>query len=79
MLKYIAALTSLFGISNNSISNQCISFTVAPGTGCAWMCNYCATTLNTNNYYFTTDVCQYQYGGCTGNPSPSIQYTCCSM
>ena len=31
----------------------CVSFIVGPGTGCDWMCNYCANTLGTNNYYFT--------------------------
>ena len=41
-------------------SNSCIQFSVTSGTGCAWMCNYCASQLGTNNYYFTDNVCNYQ-------------------
>ncbi len=58
--------------------NNCVSFTVSSGTGCAWMCSYCANQLGTNNYYFTTGVCTYQTGGCTGNPQAGVTYTCCS-
>lgn len=58
--------------------NNCVSFSVSSGTGCSWMCNYCASQLGTNNYYFTTDVCTYQTGGCVGNPIAGITYTCCS-
>jgi hypothetical protein len=59
--------------------NGCVTFTVSAGTGCAWMCNYCANTLGTNNYYFTTDVCTYQQGaGCVGNPLAGVPYTCCA-
>ena len=58
--------------------NNCISFSVSSGTGCAWMCSYCANTLGTNNYYFTTDVCTYQSGGCVGSPQTGVTYTCCS-
>ena len=76
MLKYIVALTLL---SVGFSSNSCVSFSVSSGTGCAWMCNYCAINLNTNNYYFTDGVCKYQSGGCVGNPLPNIQYTCCSI
>ena len=92
MLKYLFALTLLsIGFSSKTkqgllyanstfkTSNSCISFSVSSGTGCAWMCNYCATNLNTNNYYFTDGVCKYQSGGCVGNPIPNTQYTCCSM
>ena len=61
------------------IQNQCISFSVASGTGCAWMCNHCADALGTNNYYFTTPVCTYETGGCVGNPLAGVQYTCCSV
>ncbi len=60
-------------------SNNCISFTVSQGTGCAWMCNYCSNQLGTNNYYFTDNVCTYQQGtGCVGNPLAGVSYTCCS-
>jgi len=58
--------------------NSCVTFTVSPGTGCAWMCNYCANSLGTNNYYFVDGVCQYQSGGCVGAPQSGVQYTCCS-
>ena len=59
--------------------NACVSFSVTSGTGCAWMCNYCANSLGTNNYYFTDGVCKYQDGGCVGNPQAGVQYTCCSV
>jgi hypothetical protein len=71
----VSASTSLV---SQFASNQCTSFSVSPGTGCAWMCNYCANSLGTSNYYFTTPVCTYQTGGCVGNPNPGVQYTCCS-
>lgn len=60
-------------------ANNCASFSVASGTGCAWMCNYCANTLGTFNYYFTDNVCVYQTGGCVGNPVAGKTYTCCSV
>jgi len=60
-------------------NNNCVTFSVSQGTGCAWMCNYCADQLGTNNYYFTDGVCTYQSGvGCTGNPSAGASYTCCA-
>ncbi len=59
--------------------NNCVSFSVGPGTGCAWMCTYCAGALGTNNYYFTNGVCTYQSGGCVGNPQTGVTYTCCSV
>ncbi len=59
--------------------NNCVSFSVASGTGCAWMCNYCANSLGTFNYYFTDNVCVYQTGGCVGSPLAGTVYTCCSM
>ena len=59
-------------------SNSCTTFTVSSGTGCAWICNYCASQLGTNNYYFTDGVCTYQQGvGCVGNPVAGQSYTCC--
>lgn len=58
--------------------NNCVTFTVGSGTGCAWMCTYCANALGTDNYYFTTPVCAYEPGGCIGNPIAGNQYTCCS-
>ena len=61
------------------ISNNCVQFSVASGTGCAWMCSYCANQLGTNNYYFTDGVCSYQQSqGCVGNPIVGKTYTCCT-
>lgn len=59
-------------------SDSCVTFSVTGGTGCAWMCNYCANKLGTNNYYFTDGVCTYESGGCVGNPVAGVKYTCCS-
>ena len=60
------------------IPNNCISFIVGSGTGCDWMCNYCANQLGTNNYYFVDGICTYQSGGCVGSPIAGKQYSCCS-
>ena len=59
--------------------NNCITFTLGSGTGCDWMCNYCANNLGTNNYYFPDGVCSYQSGGCVGSPQSGKQYSCCSV
>lgn len=59
-------------------SQTCIHFSVGPGTGCQYMCQYCADQLGTNNYYFTDGVCTYQTGGCQGNPLVGVTYTCCA-
>jgi hypothetical protein len=61
-----------------TVQNNCVTFSVSSGTGCQWMCNYCASQLGTNNYYFTNGVCTYQPGGCVGNPQSGVSYTCCS-
>lgn len=58
--------------------NNCVSFSVGSGTGCAWMCQYCEDQLGTTNYYFTDGVCSYESGGCVGNPQLGVTYTCCS-
>jgi hypothetical protein len=93
MLKYLFSLfavTSVATISSNFTNmtnyvdytnyspNSCVSVSVSSGTGCDWMCNYCANSLGTNNYYFTDQVCTYYPGGCQGNPQAGVQYTCCS-
>jgi len=66
--------------TDKMINNQCIQFSVSSGTGCAWMCNYCANQLGTNNYYFTDNVCVYQADqGCVGNPIAGKTYTCCAV
>jgi len=76
-------LLCLLGLTTSTaypvVKNQCIAFSVSPGTGCAWMCNYCASNLGTNNYYFVGNVCTYQTGGCVGNPQAGVTYTCCAL
>ncbi len=74
------SLLTLLGFAylGASSPNNCVQFSVSAGTGCQWMCNYCANQLGTNNYYFTDNVCKYQTGGCVGNPVAGNSYTCCS-
>ena len=80
----LALISFVFATTNaddciGPISNQCVQFSVSSGTGCAWMCNYCAEQLGTNNYYFTDSVCSYQEGqGCVGKPIAGNTYTCCT-
>jgi hypothetical protein len=77
--KFLILCLALFTNSIKADNNGCISFSVSQGTGCQWMCNYCATNLGTNNYYFTDNVCTYETGvGCVGNPLAGKLYTCCS-
>jgi hypothetical protein len=78
ILLFLVAVNGNKEVCENTPSNNCITFTVSQGTGCAWMCNYCANQLGTNNYYFTSDVCTYESGGCVGNPQAGVTYTCCS-
>jgi len=67
-------------VNTTESANGCVQFTVSSGTGCAWMCSYCAGQLGTNNYYFPDGVCTYQEGqGCVGNPIAGKQYSCCSV
>lgn len=67
-------------VKDDEKPNGCIDFSVTSGTGCAWMCNYCASQLGSNNYYFTDGVCSYQEGqGCVGNPIAGKTYTCCMV
>jgi hypothetical protein len=61
-MKFLTALFYLFTVVNSTNTcentptpNNCISFTVGQGPGCAWMCNYCASNLGPN-YYFTDNV-----------------------
>lgn len=86
VLALIAALVSAQGCHHENYTmvgitpvNNCIQFTVGSGTGCDWMCNYCANQLGTFNYYFTDGVCTYQTGGCVGNPIAGKVYSCCSV
>ena len=58
-------------------THACETFQVAPGTGCAWMCEYCASKVGPD-FYFTVPVCTYAQGGCVGMPQPSTLYTCCA-
>jgi len=69
--------TNIFAQVCDKVVNGCITFTVGQGTGCDWMCNYCAQNVGPS-YYFTTPVCAYQTGGCVGSPISGVQYTCCS-
>ena len=88
ILLLLVSLTTLSSCAYNHINgsvvnakvtpNGCVSFSVGPGTGCAWMCDYCANQLGTYNYYFTSGVCTYQSTGCVGNPQVGVTYTCCS-
>jgi hypothetical protein len=79
MKKFFILSLLVVAAAAQSWPNGCVSFTVGPGTGCDWMCNYCASYLGTNNYYFTTPVCAYASGGCVGDPVSGLQYTCCSV
>ena len=78
-LLFVSALFFTDVVSQTCSSNGCVTFSVVAGTGCAWMCNYCANQLGTNNYYFTTPVCTYEPGGCVGNPIAGASYTCCAV
>ena len=83
-MKFFKNFLMILGISQilgqQTVNNQnCITFQVGPGTGCAWMCQHCADDLNTNNYYFTDGVCRYTPGGCMGNPQAGVEYTCCAV
>ena len=82
-MKLLVGLLSVIAVicrGEECSPNNCITFSVGSGTGCAWMCQYCATNLGTNNYYFTDGVCGYQEGlGCVGNPIAGKSYTCCSV
>jgi hypothetical protein len=55
---YITGTTQTNSQTNSQ--NKCITFTISSGTGCEWMCNYCAENLGTNNYFFTDNVCKYE-------------------
>lgn len=73
----ILSLTSVFA---QLFTNGCIQIVLGAGTGCQWACNYCASMLNTSNYYFNPPVCTYQTGlGCVGNPQAGVSYSCCSL
>ncbi len=79
LLAGLAAVTAAGTLGAVEIQNGCVSFSVGAGTGCAWMCNYCAGALGTNNYYFTDGVCTYESGvGCVGSPQTGVTYTCCA-
>ncbi len=77
--RFALVLLAVLASGTQAVDGSCIQFTVSQGTGCAWMCNYCANQLGTNNYYFTDGVCTYQESqGCVGNPIAGKTYTCCS-
>ncbi len=85
MIKFLLLALALLSGSNSQFiesvnpENGCYTFTVGQGTGCAYLCSLCSTQLDTDNYYFTDNVCTYESGiGCIGNPIYGKQYTCCS-
>jgi hypothetical protein len=84
MIKFLLLALALLSGSNSQFiesvnpENGCYTFTVGQGTGCAYLCSLCSTQLDTDNYYFTDNVCTYQTGGCVGNPIAGKQYTCCA-
>lgn len=79
LLLFVSSVSSVIETCDIQ-QNNCITFSVSQGTGCSWMCNYCATQLGTNNYYFVDNVCTYKEGiGCVGNPYAGVSYTCCSL
>ena len=77
LLQLVSALAVKPNEVLDSVDN-CVTFSVGHGTGCAWMCNHCASQLGTNNYYFTDGVCSYVPGGCVGSPQVGVDYTCCA-
>jgi hypothetical protein len=86
MFKFVLGLVGMFTAhkmlsditsTDTTVTSICTSFQLAPGTGCDWMCNYCALHVGAN-YYFTDGVCTYQSGGCVGAPLVNKTYTCCS-
>lgn len=62
----------------DNLETNCITFLVGTGTGCQWMCDYCANTLGSNSYYFLPAVCTYETSGCVGNPQSGVSYSCCT-
>ena len=76
----VLTFTSVFGqlCENMALTTSCITFLIGQGTGCDWMCNYCASQLNSSSYYFIPSVCAYQGGGCVGNPQAGVSYSCCT-
>ena len=45
MLTVIAMVSVSSGLPQITPQNNCVSFSVGPGTGCSWMCSYCADQL----------------------------------
>jgi len=78
IFKYTVLISSSVLAQVCTIQNSCITFLIGPGTGCDWMCNYCASQLNSSNYYFLPPVCTYESGGCVGNPQAGVSYSCCT-
>ena len=80
-MNLINLLNSFMIILTNKkkLNNQdCITYTIGEGTGCQFMCDYCAENLGTNNFYFTDWVCENKNGMCSGEPLPWETYTCCT-
>lgn len=77
MLFLLSLLGLAFAEKSLVAQNGCVTFQLAPGTGCAWMCSYCSSKLGPT-YYFTDGVCTYEVSGCEGNPQAGVSYTCCA-
>ncbi len=75
-------LISFIYIFSNIVNvngQDCITFTIGDGTGCQFMCDYCAENLGTRNFYFTDWICTNNNGICAGDPIPWETYTCCTQ
>ena len=80
-MNFLNLLTSFIYMFSDKkkLNNQdCITFTIGEGTGCQFMCDYCAENLGTNNFYFTDWICKNRNGICTGSPMAYEEYTCCT-
>ena len=79
LLKYcFLSFATVFAQVCTVSNNNCITFLIGEGTGCDWMCNYCASMLNSSSYFFLPSVCTYASSGCVGNPQPGVSYSCCT-
>jgi len=56
----------------------CVSSTFS-GVGCDDMCSWCQSALGTDQYYWETGVCTWDYTQCTGSPLAGVTYTCCQI
>ena len=71
-------LLELGYVTSINLSNNCINFTVGSGTKCDWLCNYCATNLGEDDFYFPDNACTFEKGLCSGNLISGKSYKCCN-